>query len=239
MDLAWIVVPLGIFAGGLTTIAGIGGGMVLTLVLAAVWDPHLALAVTTPALLLGGGHRLWLFRRRVDRSAALSLALPAVVGAAIGGLVTAGLSDQALRWLLLAVTVLALIRERGWVWLPTGRPWLWGGGILVGFVTATTGAGGLVLAPLMLAAGLRGTTFVATGAAIAITMHVVRVITYGSTGMLGLADLPLAIVLGLAILFGNLLGQRLRPRLGERVCHRLTWGVLLAGLALALVSLGG
>ena len=67
MDWLWLVVPLGIFAGALTTIAGIGGGLVITLVLAAVWEPHLALAVSAPALLLGNVHRLLLLRAEIDR----------------------------------------------------------------------------------------------------------------------------------------------------------------------------
>jgi len=239
VDLVWVIVPLGIFAGGLTTVAGIGGGMVVTLVLAALWDPHLALAVTTPAMLLGNGHRLWLFRRHVSRRVALALALPAVLGAAAGGLVTARLPDDLLRWLLLGVTVLALLRERGWVWLPTGRAWMWGGGVLVGLITATTGSGGLVLAPLMLAAGLRGPAFVATGAVVAASMHIARVLAFSSTGMLGPRHLPVALGLGLAILVGNLAGRRLRPRLGEAACHRLTWAVLVGGLGLAVLGLRG
>ena len=72
---------------------------------------------------------------------------------------------------LAAVAVLALVRARGLVALSTTGPWLTVGSLLVGLLTATTGGGGLVLAPLMLAAGLRGATFIATGAVVATTMH--------------------------------------------------------------------
>lgn len=236
MELLWIVVPVGVFAGVLTTVAGIGGGMVLTLVLAAAWDPHQALAVAAPALMVGNLHRLWLLRREVDRRAAWLIAGPALVGSVAGGLITAALPPGVIRWLLLAVTVLALVRERGWVWLPSGRGWLGGGGVLVGVVGATTGGGGLVLGPLMLMAGLRGVPFVATGAVVGTTMHVGQALTFGGTGLLGAAELPLALGLGAAILLGNLAGRALRPWLGERACHRLTWGTLLGGLTLALLG---
>lgn len=229
-----LVVPLGVLAGVLTTVAGIGGGLVITLVLAVAWEPHAALAVSAPALLLGNVHRLWLLRAEVDRTVALLLAAPALVGAAVGGLVAAALPDAVLRWLLLAVTVLALLRELRVVWLPRARAWLVGGGVLVGLTTATSGAGGLLLAPLMLAAGLRGLPFVATGAVVGTTMHVAQSLAFGTTGMLGPQQLPVALALGGAILLGNVAGRRLRPRLGERASHRLTWGTLLGGIVLAL-----
>lgn len=233
---AWIIVPLGLLAGGLTTVAGVGGGMVLTLVLAAAWDPYHALAVAAPALLLGNMHRLWLLRREVDRGAGLAVAVPAFVGSVVGGVLTAALPEGVIRWLLVLVTMLALARELGPVRLPGGRAWLWGGGVLVGVVGATTGGGGLVLGPLLLMAGLRGLRFVATGAVVGFTMHVGQALAFGGTGLLGAGDLPLALGLGVAIVAGNVGGRRLRPRLGERTCHRLTWFTLLGGVALALLG---
>lgn len=231
-----VVLPLGVVAGALTTIAGIGGGLVITLVLAVVWEPHAALAVSAPALLMGNVHRLWLLRAEVDREAAVLLAAPALVGALAGGLVAAVLPEAVLRWLLVVVTVLAILRELGYAWLPGARPWLVGGGVLVGVTTATSGAGGLLLGPLMLAAGLRGLTFIATGAVVGTTMHVAQAIAFGSTGMLGAGRLPVALVLGVAILAGNVAGRRLRPRVGERASHRLTWGTLVAGVVLAVAG---
>lgn len=238
MDSLCIVIPLGVLAGMLTTVAGIGGGLVMTLVLAALWDPHAALAVTAPALLLGNVHRLGLFREHLDMTRSLRLAGPAALGALAGGLVTVALPDLALRGLLLAVTGLALVRERGWIRIPAGRAWTVGGGLLLGFVTATTGGGSLLLAPLLLTTGLRGAGFIATGAMIAASIHVARILAYGGTGLLGVDVLPLAVVLGIAVLLGNLGGRRLRPRLGDRACHRLTWVVLIGGLLLALLGLG-
>ncbi|MEM7153356.1 MAG: sulfite exporter TauE/SafE family protein [Myxococcota bacterium] len=233
-----IIVPLGIAAGLLSTVAGIGGGLLITVVLAALLDPHTALAVTAPALLLGTGHRMWLFRRHLVPAAARRMVLGAVVGAAVGGLISAALPEPLIRWLLLGVTVVAVAREQGWVRIPLGRSWLTGGGAVVGFVTATTGGGGLILAPLMLAAGLRGKTLVATGAMVACSIHVARIMGYAGTGMLGPADLPTALVLGVGILAGNLLGRWVRPRLGEAACHAATWVALVGGLLVAAVGLG-
>jgi hypothetical protein len=61
------LVPLGLLAGVLTTVAGMGGGMMLVVVLSLVWDPRVALASTAPALLVGNAHRAYLYRAQVAR----------------------------------------------------------------------------------------------------------------------------------------------------------------------------
>src|SRR5688572_1452872 len=60
-----LVVLLGIAAGFLTTVAGMGGGLLLVTALAVVWGPHVALPVTSLALLVGNLHRLALYRRHL------------------------------------------------------------------------------------------------------------------------------------------------------------------------------
>src|SRR5687767_13036298 len=62
-----VVIGLGLVAGSTTTIAGVGGGVVLTLALSPILGPHVALAVTALPLVLGNAHRLLAFRAHVDR----------------------------------------------------------------------------------------------------------------------------------------------------------------------------
>ena len=85
-----LTVLTGIAAGLITTVAGMGGGLLLLLVLAVIsGDPVQALVVTSPALLLGNGHRLWRYRHDVDRATALPLARGAVPTALGVGMLTA------------------------------------------------------------------------------------------------------------------------------------------------------
>lgn len=237
MESLWLIIPLGLLAGGLTTLAGIGGGLLVTLVLAVVWDPHLALAVAAPALLLGNGHRVLMYRREVDRTIAWRLGAPAFGGAVVGGFVAAWLPDTPLRVMLLLVAVAAVLRERNVLRFRIDRTSLTTGGAVMGFVTATTGGGGLVLAPLAMAAGLRGPAFVATNSTIGVTVHVARIGTYAAAGMLTVAALPHAAAMAVAIAGGNLLARPLRPHLGERWCLGLTWASLAAGFVLAAAGL--
>ncbi|MEM6992915.1 MAG: hypothetical protein AAF721_20535, partial [Myxococcota bacterium] len=113
------------------------------------------------------------------------------------------------------------------------------GGFGVGFAAATTGGGGLLLAPLMLAVGLTDITFLATGTVVALAVHVGRIGSYAGSGMLGVEHAVMAVALAVGLVLGNALGFRVRGRLSATVRQRSTWGVLAVGVVLAMVGLVG
>ena len=100
-------VALGLFAGALTTVAGMGGGMCLTLALSFLFDPRSALAITSPALLIGNIHRVWLFRKDVRWDVTWRFALGALPGALIGAIAAASLPGSVLSWLILGAAGVA------------------------------------------------------------------------------------------------------------------------------------
>ncbi|MBL4689737.1 MAG: TSUP family transporter, partial [Nannocystaceae bacterium] len=178
-------------------------------------------------------------RAAVDRGMAAPMATGAFIGAAVGGWVTAALSASAIRWLLLGVSALAVARALGWLTIRPRRSILVPGGFGVGFAAATTGGGGLLLAPLMLAVGLTDIAFLATGTVVALAVHIGRVGSYASAGMLGLEHAGMAALLAIGLVLGNALGFRVRDKLTERVRSRATWGVLAVGIVLAMAGLAG
>ena len=81
MAVLLLVSVLGIAGGFLTTVAGMGGGLLLVTSLAVLWGPHVALPVTALALLLGA-------LLVADMPAALlQLAMLALVGLALARVV--------------------------------------------------------------------------------------------------------------------------------------------------------
>ena len=88
-----LYVLLGVLAGALTTVAGLGGGMLLIYALAALGDPHVALAATAPALLVGNLHRL---ARDVSQASSQVGASSAEISAASKQMLE-GVKDQAVK----------------------------------------------------------------------------------------------------------------------------------------------
>ena len=231
------LIAMGLAAGALTTVSGLGGGMLLVLILSVTHDPRFALSVTAPALLLGNLHRLWLYRRQVDWRLGLSLASGALPGSLLGGLLVAWLPEAVLHGTLLLLTLLAVAKDRGLIaWTPTAR-WMWPLGLVTGGISAVGSGAGLLLAPLLLAAGLRGERYIATGALVAVTMHLGRVAAYGTAGLVTTATLEVSAVLAVAILGGNLIGARARRSMSERTSTGLALGALCVCVGLALIGM--
>jgi uncharacterized membrane protein YfcA len=231
---------LGVLGGALSTVAGMGGGIALVALLSLFLGPHVALALTAPALLVGNAHRAFVFRDALDRKVGVAFVLGAIPGAAIGSLVVGEVPARVLTVALVVVTLFAIGRARGlfalhpptWAW----TPFAFGAGL----VAAGSGAG-VMVAPALVAGGLGGRALIATGALIALSMHVGRVAGYGLSGLYdvgtGGADLHGSLLLAVGLVAGNLVGVRLRARLGEAGTERVTELTLIGSLVLAVASL--
>jgi hypothetical protein len=151
--------------------------------------------------------------------------------------------------LLVAVVVLAVGRElaqrlgapRGFAWItwtPSGAaivPVTFGAGLL----TATGGAGALLLTPLLLACGFKNERFVVGASMVAVSIHLARITAYGLGGIVDVVVLRDAVFVGLAILAGNLVGRLVRARLDERRSLQITYGVMIACVMLSVVGVTG
>jgi uncharacterized membrane protein YfcA len=226
---------LGLGAGVLSTLAGLGGGMLLLMTLAAWLDPRSALAMTTPAMLAANLHRLWLFRAHFDRKVGGVFLLGAFPGALVGSFVAVALPEWALAWVLLAVSLVAAARGLGWLkWAPGPRA-LAPAGFGVGALAAAGGAG-ILVSPVLLAAGVRGDAFIGTASAAACAIHIARILGYGTGGLLDEGTLTASALLAVGLLAGNLVGHRTRGWFGERGMERLTYAVLAVVVVLAIAG---
>lgn len=232
------LIPLGILAGALTTLAGLGGGLILVATLALLFDARTALAITAPALMIGNLHRSILYRRHVATDVAMRVAGGGFVGALLFGWFALRCPDLLLRVLLLSATALALAKVLGFVELTIERRFLAPMGFVVGAVTATSGGGQALLAPTLLSVGLSGEVYVSTAATCALMVHVGRVIAYGSGGAMDGRTLARAGALAAFVLVGNLLGSRLRPRLHVSTLRALELGALVLVVVLTIGGFG-
>ena len=158
-----LLMILGVAAGLITTLTGFGGGLFLVTVLALLWDPITALTMSSVALLVGNAQRLFLFRPHIDTSLAKPVILGCMPGALGGALIATATPEWVLQVAIVLATVGALLRvvvNPNWT-VPVS--WILPGSALVGFLAATTGGGGFLLAPLLLSAGVTGGRYIATG----------------------------------------------------------------------------
>lgn len=234
--LALALLPLGLVAGAVTTLAGQGGGLLLVLVLSAFVGPHAALALTTPALFLGNAHRAWLCRKVVDRRLAWLTIAGVLPGAYLGGRFAGLASPAVLQWALVLVTALAIGKALRWLTLDVPRGAFVPAGAGIGILAGTSGGAGVLLGPLVHSTGLRGGAFVGTVAVIAVALHAGRLLAYGGAGLLKVSDLPAASLLAVGIFVGNFVGDRVRPKLGERLTGRVELSTLVGCAILSVLG---
>jgi uncharacterized protein len=229
-------VPLGAVAGVVTTVAGLGGGMLLLAVLSYAYGPLTALTLTAPALLVGNLHRVWLFRAQLDHAMLQTVGMGGFLGALAGGLLAVALPGWVLQACIVGAIGAALARTSGaWSWRPPRRL-LAAAGVIAGAISATSGAG-VVTGALLWAAGLSGTAYIATASATAFSMHLARTISYGLGGAVTAGGLLASLVLALAIAAGNLTGRAIRDRLTPSLTERAEVSVLVGCAVIAVAGL--
>jgi uncharacterized membrane protein YfcA len=233
-----ILAPLGLAAGILTTIAGLGGGFLLLVAMSLLSDPMTALAATSPALLASNAHRGFLFRQHVSRRVALPFALGAAPGGIAGGLLAGSLPPHALHAIMVGVALLGITRALGWWSLRVPPAAIAPAGFFVGAMTGTSGGAGILAGPVLLASGLRGDPYVATIAVAAVAMHSGRLGAYVASGEVTRSTLVMAAVLFVALAAGNLVGRRIRSWFAEATKLRVEIAALVACVLLSLIGVG-
>ncbi|MBX3275892.1 MAG: sulfite exporter TauE/SafE family protein [Sandaracinaceae bacterium] len=226
---------IGLAAGTLTTVAGMGGGMLVVVALSLVTSPLEAIAVSAPGLLVSNAHRAWLFRASLDRKVAGAFILGAAPAALAGSLVAIALPDAVLTWILVTVSLLATARALGWIRVVPGPRTLAPAGAVTGGLAAVSGAG--LVGPVLLAAGLRGDVYVATASASAFAMHLGRIVGYGAGGLFDARSLELSALVLVGLLGGNFAGQWVRERIGEARSDQVGYAAMFALVALSLANL--
>jgi hypothetical protein len=226
---------LGLVAGALTTVAGLGGGVLLVAALSVMFGPRMALAVTTPALLVSNLHRAMIYRKEVNRSVATAFALGAVPGALAGGLLVPAIPERLLDVLLVAMTILAVLRSRGRLSFHPGPRAIAPAGFGIGVLSASAGGAGALTSPLFLSAGLSGEAYVATVSLSAGLLHMGRAIGYGLGGTLTSDLLPKAAVLMIGLIAGNAAGSRLRKLVPAGVEKHVEIGALVVATLLTVL----
>lgn len=236
--MALLAVLTGILAGFITSVAGMGGGLVLLLVLGLfLGDPLQALVLTSPALLVGNLHRAWLLRREAVAAVFVPLALAAIPTSYLVALWVSDAPVELLRWALLGVALLACARGLGLVrWTPSRR-WAVPVGVAAGAIQSTAGGSGVVLAPYLMGRGLSGVAYVGTMASVAVALHVSRLVAFGASGLVDGGVIGIGLLTAGAIVVGNRLGLYVARGLSDVAQRRVQVASLLGSASLALAGM--
>jgi len=220
-----------------SAVAGMGGGVTLLAVMAALMPAAEVVPVHGVVQLASNGTRTLLLLKHVHVRILLYYLVPAAVGVTLGARLYAG---SELTWFRPVVGVFVLGYLVLQWWTPRlGRLPLWTFaplGLVVGALASLIGATGPIIAPFFLREDLDREQIVATKAAIQIVTHVAKIPAFALLGFDYAGRLGLLVPLVLAAVVGTFTGRRWLHRLSEEVFRRLFVAVLTV-IALGLIFL--
>lgn len=234
----------GVVAGALTTVAGLGGGILLVAALGLAYPPVLVLALTAPALFVGNASRAAMLRHAIDWRVAGRFAL-AGVPAALGFTWLAVALPSA--WLQAAIGLVVLtfvageLLFRGGTAPPPGPAGLaYAAGAIAGALSALLGGAGFVAMPLLERLGLPPERLVATNSVGQALVHLCKGVGLVAAAVLTAAHWPAAAALTIGVVAGNAVGARVLKTLPRALFRKLLLGALaLAGAQLLAAGVWG
>jgi uncharacterized membrane protein YfcA len=266
LDGVWVFPLLGIVAGILAGLLGIGGGLVLVAALAWILPlhgipkeaaMHAALASSLASIVLTATSSAYAHHRR--GSVLWPTVKWMVPGLLLGGWLGSGLAvyldDRVLRWIVAGYCFIAGAQmafggnggrgEEGNVAPPRG-PWMSAAGTVVGAVSAVVGiGGGSMTVPLLVWRGVQPVRAVGTSSACGVAIGLASALGYAlhaPAGALpahavGYIYLPAAIGVAIASVLAAPYGTRLAHRIGGPALRRV-FAVFMGVMGVGILTSG-
>lgn len=218
--------------------AGFGGSLLLLPVVTACVGPSVAVPVLTIAQLIGNLSRMALGFRQIDWKAAGWFCLTALPLAALGAfgfaLLPQGLVSRFIGATLVVLVLVKLLLKKE---LPKGKGTLLVGGAVTGGLSGLCGSGGPIGAAVFLSLGLPPVAYIASEAATATAMHVLKTVIYSKLTNMSAVTLLTGIAMGTAMLVGTFVANRLIKKL-DRNKFQTYVAVLLCIVGISMVIMG-
>lgn len=223
-DYLFYLVPAICFAGGwLSSVAGMGGGLLIVAACTQILPLPAAIPLTSVFVMSGQVARVIQFRRDIAWDITRPFIPGSLIGAGLGTFIFLSLPEDAIA-LLLGVAML------WFCWVPSTpasralarhipHPWFWVG-IIHTFLSALSGVGGLFQA-MMVNSQMRKEQVVATIAGTLVFMSLFKTVGYVAAGFDYLPWLWLIVLAWICGSAGSWVGRRTLYRLSDRFFRRL------------------
>ncbi len=228
-----VAVPVVLFAGISKGGFGSGAAFAATPILALVMSPGQALGLMLPLLMVMDVASLRPYWRRWDPVAARLLVQGGVAGVVLGVVVYSMVDGNAFKLLIGAVALgfvaFQIGRGRGWVRLrprPVGRAAGLVAGVVSGFTSFVSHAGGPPATVYLLLKGHDKTTFQATTVIVFWLINLIKVVPFAVLGVFSPSMLWAWLILAPVALAGTWLGVRAHHMIAERSFLLLTYALL-------------
>lgn len=184
--------------------AGFGGSLLLLPIVTAYVGPEISVPVLTIAQLLGNLARVSTSFRQIDWKSVVLFSCTSLPLAALGAfgfsVLPKGIVTRCIGVALILLVAVKLLAKKE---LPKGNGTLLLGGALTGGLSGLCGSGGPIGAAVFLSLDLAPTAYIASEAATATLMHILKIFIYRKLTDLNASALTLGLGMGIAMIAGT------------------------------------
>lgn len=184
--------------------AGFGGSLLLLPVVTACIGAEAAVPVLTISQIIGNIARMTSGWKQIDWKSVRLFSLTSLPLAALGAFGFSVLpKDIVSRFIGLALMILVIIKLAGKKDLPKGNSTLLIGGAITGGLSGLCGSGGPIGAAVFLSLDLAPVAYIASEAATATAMHLLKIVIYSKLTNLSVRSLILGLGMGICMIAGT------------------------------------
>ncbi len=232
MDMYGVLLVVGFVAGALSGSVGFGGGMILLPVITYFYGVEVAVPVSTIAQMLSNMSRAAMGWSEIKWKHVAWFLVPAVPFTILGAYGFAHVDKVLMTRLLCSfLIVFSIMKMTGKLHLPKGRSTMLVGGGLTGCLNGLLGISGPISSAAFLTLELTPVSYIASEAAAAAAMHVVKALTYGKFDLMSGSIFMNGVFIGCAMMAGNVLSMQLIKLANKKAYQRVV------AVAMMLVSL--
>ena len=196
--------------------------MVLLPVITSVYGIELAIPISTVAQLLSNLSRAGMGFRQIQWKQVLLFLATAAPLTALGA-IGFSLADKTLmtRILCVGLIIFAVMKISGKMHLPKKNATLLVGGGVTGFINGMLGISGPLSSAVFFALDLGAVAYIASEAAAAAMMHVVKIVVYNKFALMDLSVFLNGLYIGCAMMLGNFVAMRLIGKMKNKIYQKI------------------
>jgi uncharacterized membrane protein YfcA len=225
-----IIAAVAVFAATVSGMSGFGAGLILSAFIAPIIGVKALVPVIGVVMLFNNGGRVWFYRHSLDFRTGWPVAIFAIPTVILGAHFYTRL-DETVISVIIGFVLIGSVPLRRWLAhqeIKLGRKGLGVFGFIWGFMNSTMIGTGLLLVPVLMGAGLFSQALLATDAAIAVAINVVKSIAFGQFDVLTPALFLASCIIGLCTIPGTWLASYIVKRTSIRI-HTIVMEVFITG----------
>ncbi len=221
MEIYIILILSSFIAALISGSAGFGGALLLLPVLILCVGAEIAVPVLTIAQLIGNLSRMAFGLKQIDWKKVALFSMTSLPLSALGAFGFSILSKSTVTRGIGAVLILLVILKyyRILKFKPSNKTLIFGGAI-TGLLSGLAGSAGPIGAAVFLSFGLQPIAYIASEAATATAMHIVKIVVYGKLVNIPLQSVNLGLLMGIAMIFGTYVANQFVKNMKKEVFQK-------------------